>query len=124
MENTQRNCKTDPGFGAGGPVVDPGAEEYLNQPDGVLTEPETEPELTEEQMAEANEFLASNDRPHYLMQFFKFEHLPPHLRSVSRPFSKLASDIHSSLPDNPERTTALRKLLEAKDCAVRAQLFQ
>lgn len=60
----------------------------------------------------------------YLLQFFKYEHLPEHLQNVSRPFGELAKDIVESLPDNPERTTALRKLLEAKDCAVRALLFK
>ena len=34
----------------------------------------------------------------------------------------LADLIVSTLPSNQERTVALRKLLEAKDCAVRAQL--
>lgn len=60
---------------------------------------------------------------HYLMQFFKFEHLPDHLKLVSMSFADLAQEIVETLPDNPERTTALRKLLEAKDCAVRARLF-
>jgi len=60
----------------------------------------------------------------YLLQFFKYEHLPEHLQNVSRPFGELAKDIVDTLPDNPERTTALRKLLEAKDCAVRALLFK
>jgi hypothetical protein len=36
----------------------------------------------------------------------------------------LASDIVAHLPRNPERTVALRKLLEAKDCAVRAALWK
>jgi hypothetical protein len=58
----------------------------------------------------------------HLMQFFAFEHLPPHLADVSRPFAALAHHVTESLPRNPERTTALRKLLEAKDCAVRALL--
>ena len=57
----------------------------------------------------------------FLMQFFKWEHLPAHLQEVSKPFSELAEVIHT-LPRNPERTVALRKLLEAKDCAVRAKL--
>lgn len=56
----------------------------------------------------------------HLMQFFAFEHLPTHLRLVSRPFSELAQLMVDTLPDNPERTAGLRKLLEAKDCAVRA----
>jgi hypothetical protein len=59
-----------------------------------------------------------------LMQFFEFKHLPPHLQEVSLEFHALASWIRDNLPDNAERTTALRKLLEAKDCAVRARLYQ
>jgi hypothetical protein len=59
----------------------------------------------------------------YLMQFFEYAHLPPHLQSVSKPFCDLAQAL-LALPRNPERTVALRKLLEAKDCAVRAQLFR
>lgn len=62
--------------------------------------------------------------PDPLIQFFAYEHLPPHLQAVSKPFGDLASAIHSTLPRNPERTVALRKLLEAKDCAVRALLFK
>ena len=58
----------------------------------------------------------------YMAQFFKFEHLPDELQAVSRPFADLADLIIHNLPRNPERTVALRKLLEAKDCAVRAKL--
>lgn len=58
--------------------------------------------------------------PDHIMQFFTFEHLPPHLAAVSKPFADLAHHIVDTLPRNPERTTALRKLLEAKDAAVRA----
>jgi hypothetical protein len=54
------------------------------------------------------------------MQFFSFEHLPPKLQDVSRPFGELAEKIVETLPRNPERTIALRKLLEAKDASVRA----
>lgn len=60
----------------------------------------------------------------YLLQFFAFSHLPQHLQEISKPFADLANRIVNELPRNPERTTALRKLLEAKDCAVRARLFQ
>ncbi len=56
---------------------------------------------------------------HYLMQFFKYEHLPADKQGVSKPFAELAKQIDETLPDNPEKTTALRKLLESKDCAVR-----
>lgn len=59
-----------------------------------------------------------------LMQFFAYSHLPVHLQSISQPFGELATKIVNELPRNPERTVALRKLLEAKDCAVRAVLFK
>ena len=61
--------------------------------------------------------------PHYLIQFFAYAHLPEHLQAVSSDFSRLAEIIDRTLPANAEKTTALRKLLEAKDCAVRARLF-
>lgn len=55
-----------------------------------------------------------------IMQFFAYAHLPQHLQAVSAPFSELAEKLHAEVPRNPERTVALRKLLEAKDAAVRA----
>lgn len=66
-----------------------------------------------------------------ILQYFEYVHLPPHLQEVSRPFFDLAWSIVApvsptskalSLPRCPERTVALRKLLEAKDCAVRCAL--
>lgn len=59
-----------------------------------------------------------------IMQFFAYAHLPVELQEISRPFNLLALDIVEKLPRNPERTVALRKLLEAKDAAVRAKLFK
>lgn len=61
---------------------------------------------------------------HYLLQFFSYMHLPDHLQKVSKPFSDLAEYIARELPTNPEATAALRKLLEAKDCAVRSLIFK
>lgn len=58
----------------------------------------------------------------YMLQFFRYEHLPENLQTISKPFCELARHICDTLPRNPERAIALRKLLEAKDCAVRAQL--
>lgn len=58
-----------------------------------------------------------------LLQFFNYLHLPEHLQAVSQPFCALAHDLENTLPENPEKTVAMRKLLEAKDCAVRAVLF-
>lgn len=62
--------------------------------------------------------------PHYLMQLFTYKHLPTHLQEVSKPICELAEHLDKTLPNNPEKTTALRKLREAKDCAVTAVLFK
>lgn len=70
-----------------------------------------------------------------ILKHFRYEHLPEKLQAVSRPFCDLARAIVGDergmpegtstqfpLPDDPERDVALRKLLEAKDAAVRAAL--
>lgn len=57
-----------------------------------------------------------------MLQFFAYDHLREDLKAVSKPFGDLAHNLVDTLPSNPERTVALRKLLEAKDCAVRAFL--
>lgn len=59
-----------------------------------------------------------------MLQFFVYEHLPPHLQEVSKPFGELANKIATTYPANPERTAGLRKLLEAKDCIVRSTLYK
>lgn len=59
-----------------------------------------------------------------LKQFFTFNHLPEHLRKVSAPFCALAEHVINTIHPNPERTVALRKLLEAKDAAVRAEIYK
>jgi hypothetical protein len=56
----------------------------------------------------------------HILQFFAFSHLPNYLQEVSKPFSDMAHKIIETIPRNPERTVALRKLLEAKDAVVRA----
>ena len=58
----------------------------------------------------------SEDR---MLKWFAFDHLPQHLQDVSSAFHALACDI-VKLEAGPERTVALRKLLEAKDAAVRS----
>jgi len=55
-----------------------------------------------------------------ILQFFTYAHLPPNLAKVSAPFCELALSVEKDLPRNAERSVALRKLLEAKDAAVRA----
>lgn len=58
-----------------------------------------------------------------ILQFFAYAHLPPALQEISKPFGEMADFIVGKLPRNPERTVALRKLLEAKDAAVRARIW-
>jgi hypothetical protein len=57
-----------------------------------------------------------------MMKWFAYEHLPPELQAVSKPFHDLAKLVTVDIDGGPERTVALRKLLEAKDAAVRAKL--
>lgn len=60
--------------------------------------------------------------PDPMMKWFAYEHLPEHLQAVSRGFYSLADSVCQQAEPGPERTVALRKLLEAKDAAVRAAL--
>lgn len=60
---------------------------------------------------------------HSIMRYFEYAHLPPHLQAISKPFHDLAWGLHVGLNtavDQQEQLLALRKLLESKDCAVRA----
>lgn len=59
-----------------------------------------------------------------ILRHFEFGHLPPHLAVVSRECHQLADEMAFRLPDGPELTAGLRKLLEAKDCFVRAAVEQ
>jgi hypothetical protein len=55
-----------------------------------------------------------------IAQFFAYEHLREDLQAISKPCHDLAEAMIIALPDGPELTAGLRKLLEAKDCFVRA----
>lgn len=64
----------------------------------------------------------SAPQPERMMKWFAFEHLPEHLKGISCHFHDLAQILCAVLEPGPERTVALRKLLEAKDAAVRAKV--
>lgn len=66
----------------------------------------------------------ADNRNEPMLQFFQYAHLPEHLQAESKPFCELARHILETLPRNPERSACFRKLLEAKDCAVRARLYK
>jgi hypothetical protein len=66
--------------------------------------------------------MTAKDDATPIMAYFKYEHLPAKLQVISAPICELASTMNNSLPDSAEKTAGLRKLLEAKDCFVRANL--
>lgn len=55
-----------------------------------------------------------------ILVYFNAQHLPPMLQAIASPFCDLAHTMARQLPHGPEVSASLRKLLEAKDCAVRA----
>ena len=57
-----------------------------------------------------------------IMKYFAYQHLPEKLQAISKPIGELAELMDKQLPDGPEKSAGLRKLLEAKDCLVRASL--
>lgn len=60
--------------------------------------------------------------PSPILKHFEYAHLPGKLQEVSEPLCTLAQAMDVVLPDGPEKSAGLRKLLEAKDCFVRARL--
>lgn len=80
--------------------------------------------LTErlEQLVSADGKPTRHPSTTHLLSFFSFEHLPEKLQGPSRACAVLAITLVEHLPDGPELTTGLRKLLEAKDSFVRAAL--
>ena len=68
------------------------------------------------------EFNAEQLAADPILRYFHYSHLPPFLQGASKPFCEIARHVIETLPRNAERTVALRKLLEAKDAAVRANV--
>ncbi len=61
-------------------------------------------------------------KPSPIMKYFKYDHLPEHLQKISKLIGEMTEKMDRELPDGPEKSAGLRKLLEAKDCFVRANL--
>ena len=74
-------------------------------------------------MQDPLEYLIETAHPSvsHVLKYFRYGHLPEHLQAASKPFADLAVMVAEG-PGNPETTVALRKLLEAKDAAVRARV--
>lgn len=64
----------------------------------------------------------SKEKPAHILKFFAYTHLPAHLQKVSASFYALADEMDQLLPECAEKSAGLRKLLEAKDCMVRAAM--
>lgn len=82
--------------------------------------------MTTETAGTAEAFAAATEGRHPgtagIVRYFAWSHLPEHLQAISQPVGLLALELVDALPDGPELTAGLRKLLEAKDCFVRAAL--
>lgn len=59
-----------------------------------------------------------------LLKWLRHEHLPSHLQAVVKPIDQLAQELDAALAEGPEKTAGMRKLVEAKDCFVRARIEQ
>ena len=57
-----------------------------------------------------------------IMKYFEYKHLPEHLQKISAPLCEVAIEMNNTIENSAEKTAGLRKLLEAKDCLVRAAL--
>ena len=57
------------------------------------------------------------------IQYFDYKHLPIELHLVARHMYELAHFMEELVPDGPEKSAGMRKLLEAKDCFVRAKML-
>lgn len=111
------------------PEDENGADEgYLVEyPDGGNNHPDHAGYISwspKKQFEEAYTEIGSSAMKEPMLQFFQYQNLSADLQKISKPFAQMAYSIAASLPRNPERTSALRKLLEAKDCAVRAHLYR
>lgn len=78
--------------------------------------------MTNEIHPAPSEFTAEQLAADPILRYFHYAHLPPKLQATSKAFFDLARQIVETVPRNAERTVALRKLLEAKDAGVRANL--
>lgn len=78
--------------------------------------------MTDEVYPAPREFDEAEINTDPILRYFHYSHLPAGLQGISKQFCLLASIVIDSCPRNAERSVALRKLLEAKDAAVRANV--
>lgn len=82
-----------------------------------------QPECTPVRPASKPDWSDRHASTQHIMKFFAYVHLPAGaMRNTSRECAQFAEQIANTLPDGPELSAGMRKLLEAKDCFVRAAL--
>ena len=88
---------------------------------GIMNKPD--PTTKAQRVAKwAKYFPGRHPAVHELMSYFSTDHLPDGtpMKGLVSEFEAFAEELVNACPDGPELTTALRKILEAKDCAVRS----
>ncbi len=55
-----------------------------------------------------------------IIKYFEYAHLPEHLQKISKSICEIAKEMDATIDSGAEKSAGLRKLLEAKDCFVRA----
>lgn len=76
-------------------------------------------------MIESQPFEGRHPSVAHFAPLFAYAHLPEgKIRDTSAYFASLAETMVRQLPDGPEVSAGLRKLLEAKDCFVRAAVLE
>lgn len=76
-------------------------------------------------LSESNLELFTGRNPstlHMMTQLVPNRNLPQQLKSIAEECYNVGHTMAFTCPDGPELTTGLRKLLEAKDCFIRASL--
>lgn len=61
------------------------------------------------------------DEDSKLIQLLRCDNLPEHLQHICKPFWDLATRIVQEIPTGTQRTLALLKLLESRDCVMRTK---
>lgn len=121
-----RNTGTCPACGGTGTIQPPvGVKYQCNICEGhgsVADDPEHFTKSEAGVYAAPQEFTKEQIDADPILRYFHYSHLPPKLQAVSKAFFEMAKFIVTACPRNAERTASLRKLLEAKDAAVRSNV--
>lgn len=75
-------------------------------------------------MSEIDERVKAARTKYPVMQFFRVDHLPEAIQPIVAIMAAVGLLLCEQLPDNLEKQVALRRLMETKEAAVRAMLYQ